>query len=412
MKIFFLLTLITFSQAQAQGEAALRKKIDSVLTDLSTLQNGRKDANLDEIMKTQSFQESQLLNSVMLAYNYLKEYNLTERYVFLSTGMETYAQAKAQDNFKIFNNWLTEANQRIVFLGLPESFYGRWNVYVESVKSQINPLLVTRKNMMIQSNDLLMKRVFNNLNDSKKILYGLEDSVSVKASGIEKKVSVNQMVSSPLPLVGGMIFFVMSLVVFYFSRKKPTYLVRAMELAQKQAEAQAAAASTEFMTTPAQVTKPVAETVIDLDKNFRQVFHDNKFLFETASIKLHHPASSPFKTEITGSREVVNEGINSLLKGTLAIANNSAKKPTHMDWVCKEKSGRIGIEMTLYGMECDQQNLYMQSLLDGYGSAPAHFGRAERILSNNGANVTVTSANNKTTVYLGLDMVNHPFYQN
>lgn len=405
MKIFFLLTLFTFSSAFADNESALRKKIDTVISDLSAYQNSHKTVNIDDVLKTQSIQESQLLNAMLLTYSYLKEYNLTERYVFLFSGLETYAQAKAQDNFKIFENFLTETNQRMVYLGLKPAFYDRWNVYLESMKAQLTPLKMKTRNAPIETDMMVMNRALNNLNDSKKMIYGLDKNLKTNGP------VVTEIVYSPLPFVAGAVFFVMGLGVLFLSRKKSVRVIEipvpttAMTFQPEIMEASP-------MIVPRESIQGEVETLVDIDKKFRKVFDDNKHLLDVSAIKLHSPAQSPFKTEVHGSNEVITEGLNSLLKGTLAIANNAHKKPSHIDWNCKEKAGRIGVEVTLHGVECDQQNLYMQSLLDGYGSAPAHFGRAERILSNNGANVTISSANNKTTVYLGLDAVSHPFYQN
>lgn len=95
--------------------------------------------------------------------------------------------------------------------------------------------------------------------------------------------------------------------------------------------------------------------------------------------------------------------MNYFLKGAIALANGNQKTPTHVDWNCAEKMGRLYLEINLNGLQSDQKSLYLNALMDGIGSAPAHFGRTEQILSEALPVVSLRSTDKKTTVTLSLE---------
>jgi hypothetical protein len=108
---------------------------------------------------------------------------------------------------------------------------------------------------------------------------------------------------------------------------------------------------------------------------------------------------------VNAPQESVYEALDWLLKGTIAIANANANgtKISRMEWNCKEQSGRVSLEFVLHGLECDFKTLYLNTLVDGNFSAPAHFGRSEMALSDHYPTIAFKSGLKKTTVSLGLD---------
>jgi len=142
---------------------------------------------------------------------------------------------------------------------------------------------------------------------------------------------------------------------------------------------------------------------VSLEDECRKILDENSHLLEAAQLKIHPAARSPFKTTINVPHEKVTEALNWLLKGTIAVANSSGAKVSHVEWNCKERSGRISLEFVLHGLECDFKSLYLNTLIDGDGSASAHFGRTEMALNGYLPAVGFKSGNQRTTVSLGID---------
>jgi hypothetical protein len=142
---------------------------------------------------------------------------------------------------------------------------------------------------------------------------------------------------------------------------------------------------------------------VNIEEECKKILEGNNYLLGLSSLKVQPGVRSPFKTTINSSSEKVAEALQWLLKGTIAVVNTSGGKVSHMEWNCKEQDGRVSVEFILHGIEVDFKSLYLNTLMDGSGSATAHFGRSEMTLDGHLPVVGFKCGNRKTTVSLGLD---------
>jgi hypothetical protein len=141
----------------------------------------------------------------------------------------------------------------------------------------------------------------------------------------------------------------------------------------------------------------------NLEDAFKATLQDNSHLIDMANLNVLPYTTSSFNNSLNVSDEKISDGLQYFLKGTIALANGHHKKVSHIDWNCLEKTGRVFLEVNLHGVETDQKSLYASALIDGTGSAPAHFGRTEQLLSGSLPVVSLRTAANKTTVTLSLE---------
>lgn len=143
----------------------------------------------------------------------------------------------------------------------------------------------------------------------------------------------------------------------------------------------------------------------DVELIFQDILKSQEHLFGVSHLALRPRKLSPFKTTVDAPAEMIREGLQSFLRGTLAAANAvpSNGKIDQVDWNCVESNGRIMLELLMVNRRCDTHALYMNTLIDTEASAPAHFGRVEKTLSPLLGTVSIEAVSAGTLVRLGLD---------
>jgi hypothetical protein len=325
--------------------------------------------------------------STIKAYDLLMKNSQKERYNFL------YEASRAQsysypENINALYEWIKQEDKRVYALGLTHQFYQQWKPLVAEIKKAITDLNTERPQIEVKSDarGILLENK-NFLESFQKDLVKIEKSMTDSNQKIENLKRDNESSSksdsnSPATLV----WSTLALIIGFFTAR---LLNRNQKTDNK---------------VQAIVTPPLNQyQETNLQDAFKATLQDNSHLIDMANLNVLPYTTSSFNNSLNVSDEKISDGLQYFLKGTLALANGQNKKVSHIDWNCLEKTGRVFLEVNLHGVETDQKSLYASALIDGTGSAPAHFGRTEQLLSGSLPVVSLRTASNKTTVTLSLE---------
>jgi hypothetical protein len=430
MKFFILITLCTivagFAFASNNVNHVLNK-VDRRLNQYETVKSKipTVERNISIPWAVLDKRESALWASIVDAYDHLKSFAVTERYNFMYEAMRATALGHPK-RVGALKEWLKKENARMVEKKLHPRFYTQWKVLTSHITASINDIARPRPEVRsLVSSPAMIKDSYDFLRELRYDLDAIKTTKSVVASSQPemiipvaslKKSSQNYFIL----LVSSLSFLVIGL--FVGRRNASNDLV--VNNIQEQEVELPALPDEAFETKVEEIQSEInaiAETIeeeiiamsdvqpqfppISLEEECRKMIDDNSHLLEMAQVKVHPVARSPFKTNVNVPTEKVSEALNWLLKGTIAMVNTNGAKVSHMEWNCKEVSGRVSLEFVLHGLECDYKALYLNTLVEGDGSAPAHFGRTEMALEGHLPSVLFKSGNKRTTVSLGLDSI-------
>lgn len=347
--------------------------------------------------------EAQLWTSVLNAYDMLKSNARLERYNFIYEALRA-GSLGHPERIGALEVWIKNENARLQKMGFNPTFYAKWDHYVQEVLTAIKGLNTERPQMQVP----FKKSNSEYITLLKEVREDLKNSVATQAtmSNIEARTSSSKNTSDMMILISAcLVFFAGGYAIS--QRKKPVRKVVKIKERVVYREAPQALPSLpdeafDTVTSEMKINKTTNYST-SLEEECSKVLTDNQHLLEIAALKLTPMTRSPFKSTVNAPSDTVNEALQWLLKGTIAIANTSGSKISHMEWKCIENQGRVSIDFILHGLECDSKSLYLNTLLDGEASAPAHFNRTETTLDGFGANVSFRSGNKKTVVSLGMD---------
>jgi hypothetical protein len=338
--------------------------------------------------------ERNLWTSIVYAYDHLKNFSATERYNFMYEAMRATSFGHPKRVYAL-KAWIKKEDARMVSRGMPANFYLNWTKHVFSINKAIDEVGAPRPTVNIQKTELGMgPETISFIKNLRAQIDQIKPEASKEKFSIGEKVAEKKS-SASLPINVLMSTVLLSILGFYFGRKsKPAKVI----------------IKTIKVPVPKEKTEvtPVIEAQaaqVSLEQEFHKLLTENYHLLEVAQINVNLGNRSPFNSDVNAPRESVYEALKWLLKGTIAIANTSGSRVSHMEWNCKESQGRVTFQFTLHGIECDNDSLYMNALIDGENSAPAHFGRSEQALSGHLPLIQFTSGNRKTSVSLGLDSI-------
>lgn len=364
--------------------------------------------------------ESALWTSITAAYDHLRSYDLQARHRFLYVASRVNAKPHSE-RVKELKKWITEEAHLVQSLGLPSYFYTEWKKKTAAINEAIKGLEAPYPAIEVKP------QIVQVITDDKEFLNEIRDEIQTMASAAEKPVETPAPAPDYSLSIAGLdlnsipgfkhiqyaLYAGVLLVAFLMGftlRKSKDEDLRKLEAEKSAATPPPLPKEVEIK--PEVTVAPVVtassnafffDQGVSLEEECKKIIEKNSHLLQLAQLNVVPVARSPFKTSVDAPAESVAESLNWLLKGTIAIANSGAGKATHLEWHCSEQHGRLSLEFVLHGFECDLKALYLNTLIEGDGSAPAHFGRSEMALAEHLASVGFKSGNKKTTVSLGLD---------
>jgi hypothetical protein len=365
------------------------KKVDRRLKDISTSEN-----NLKIPWEVVDARESRLWATIVDGYDHLKSYGLSERYNFMYEAMRATSLGHPE-RINALRAWLEKENTRFLLKGLRPEFYPRWKIHTQRIFAAIDDISKARPVPVIN-------------NGTSKFLQKIKNDLT--KINAENPPSFYETYAIPLLGCSSLLLLCLG---FFIGKKRNSAPATSTITPVLESSISAMPGipegflDTELPALPDEAFDKPLEKNVNLEEACRTLFETQSELLKASHLNVLSPVRSPFKTNINASSEKVSEAIEWLLKGTLAMVKSSSTKATHMEWNCKEISGRLSLEFVVHGMECDYKALYLNTLKEGAGSAPAHFGRSEMALSEHLPSVIFQSAQKMTIVSLGLDAVGH-----
>jgi hypothetical protein len=386
---------------------AARPEFGGVITRIEAQQSALKNSrhfnhNVEIPWSTIEERERNLFTAILKGYDLLKANNHSTRYTYLYEAVVA-ASKTGNARHNALLDWARGENVRMYSLGLSHTFYNQWKEIAAATQQAINQLNAPKPEVDIK--EILAKKTNAQLAFLESIREDLKSMPASTATKPEvKNVDVsmgNNFQMIMMGLLAGTAFL------FGFilrgGKKKATVrkVIRKKIIVPTSAAMVTNAIEENIPEIPA--SKPKIEYSVNLEEKATSAIEDSMHLFEIAGLKVHQSLRSPFNTQVNAPANKIDEALNWLIKGAIAVANTSDKKASHVEWNCKEQSGRVSLELVFHGIETDSKTLYLNALTDGEGSAPAHFGRTEMALNGHLASVGVKSGGRRTTVSLGLE---------
>lgn len=395
--LFLTSSLLILSSASANTDIAdIQKKIDNKIQTIEQYKETSSKVFVPWSVIDQ--REKAFWTSVVKTYDYMKSFGLTERYFFMYEAMRLTSLGHPE-RIPALKEWIKREHTRLADRNIHPRFFGKWNQHIEEIKNKIEVLGEIRPNVTAPvEND--SKELTSFLRDLKKDIGKIEVKIPIIESAKEKTESDNI-----IAFIGVGLLSLSAGLILARKKNKKAPVRRA---APKKEAAPVVVKETPVILPdlPNEAFDKDPLSVI-LEDECRKIIEDNSHLFELSQLKIHHGLRSPFNTAVYASPEQIKEAINWLLKGTLAIANTNGKKASYLEWNCRENEGRVSLDLILHGLECDQKALYLNTLIEGDGSAPAHFSRSEIALDGHLPSVQFKTGNKRTTVSLGLNAGKH-----
>ena len=386
MKFFFLFLFLSTVSALA-GSNQTSSKINTEVLKLSSVQT-----ELETHTETQGLAAESFWKAIHKGYWFFKSLKRPEAEI--SDYLVSATEAFARNNLKDLYEWLHKQNLRFSKMNYMPVYNSRWKVISTEINESIGTMTEVRRESHRRINTFqsaiagLNKIAIENQQAPVLAVPNLKKP-SLKASAPAFPIEIFALAALLFASVTGNLFFAL----IWAKKKKTSTLPTKEQLS--------------VSTVPSNIYKKFdAEVVhagVSLEEKWRSTLETHDYLLNIADLKVHPSQRSPFNTRLNVPEDKVNEALQWLIKGTLAIANGSSQKATHIDWSCQERNGRVCLEVTLHGIECDAEKLYYNVLSDGSGSAPAHFGRTEMVLSDHLATVGIKSLKKKTIVNFAMD---------
>jgi hypothetical protein len=351
----------------------------------------------EDLLSTAYSRETELWNSITAGYDHLRSYDIDLRHRFLYQASRASAKPVNQ-RVSALRNWIKEQNHLIQRLGQNRNFYIQWNKIHSMVNQAISQYAAPLPDIEVVFSE--------NKGVSADFLSSVKEQIegaiaSATASNMKKpelderseNVDFNQY---GIYLMAMLVSFLMGL---SLAKSKK---VKILEIEKN--DPPPLPVIVPEKTIPTKMSDAVFfDDGVSLEEECRKIIEHSSYLLDIAQLKILPYTRSPFKTKVDAPAKKVSEALSWLLKGTLAIANSNEGKISHLEWHCHEQYGRVSLEFILHGLECDLKGLYLNTLIEGDSSAPAHFGRSEMALADHLASIGFKTGNKKTTISLGLD---------
>lgn len=396
-KLFIVMTLLSSSAFANVNNDKLLNRIDEQLKSIesSIKRSKTTQTNFSDHMENLIHSETLVWSDIADLYELYRSHSVNERYYFLHEAMKASAMPLEQRGFYL-EEWATIMNQRALALRLSPHFEKQWKVKMGSLKTKIENLVnVSRLEVKIADTDI-SKETAQIKEISKEISLTpprvIERKVAIEANNSNQ--NTNQYYFYGAAFLAGLAFS------FLFRRKgkQETTQPIAQNIAPTKAETNFMAASFQNKIQEMDEFRPTT-----LENVSRNSIKRNEHLFNLAMLDVQHQLPSPFNTEVNISQAKLTEAMDWMIKGIISLKNSTHNQEAKLDWVCKSKKDRISVDFILRNVKIDAQKLQENAILNGDGSAPAHFGRCEQILSNHYPVVKIKPSEKHTVISLGIE---------
>jgi len=409
MKFLLALTL-TISYSLSWANSPWNEITIELDNRIEYLQQNPRQQNFSKTIEVSSLQNSNndqiILSQMMAGYNFLKKFSLPYRYQYIYDG--TNALLKGKDSL---SKWIHSANKELQSRNFHPKFYIEWNEHVKDMKSALNQETSkvgtkssTVINEMITIDHSHEVHFLSNL--SKKIV----ELQNKQITQTEKNIDTTSVLTSFLnakkeEFIFGTIGFLALFGCFYSLRtssktkKKKTLKTKQQKHVTTAATKIVKDAIEEFEKS----SQPAVVQKSNLENSYRECLEKNDHLLRQAELNIVNSLTSPFDTEVHVEKERLDQALNFLMRGTLAVVNTAQSKASHLEWNCSKNNNRLSLNLTLHGIHCDEKSLYLNTLIDGDYSGPAFFGRTEQTLEEHSPAVIFKNADKKTIISLTMD---------
>lgn len=363
--------------------------------------------------------DSAFWTATIEAYDFLKVLGLRERYNFIYEATKAISNENSH-KAESLKTWINQENKNIGGLIIHPKYVTTWKNHVAKINSAIDLIASPRPEVQINAPEIRPNKIHQQMiagiqHDLKTIRTALKKEQALNAARTKKEIRTAEAKDEnnySLLIAGCVASLAMGMLI---SRRKTKTVIKQRAVAKTAVKVEKTQALVAPNTVAAKETAPELprEAIarfekedhpgVNLEEQCRKVLSDNTHLLNIAHLNVHPAARAPFKTTVNAPADKVTEAIQHMLKGTIAMANTKGAKISHMEWNCKEASGRVFLEFVLHGFECDYKGLYLNTLIEKEGSAPAYFGRSEMALDGHLPSVIFKSGKGRTTVSLGLD---------
>ncbi|MGE3609943.1 MAG: hypothetical protein AB7I27_10190 [Bacteriovoracaceae bacterium] len=392
-----LIGLITFFHSLS----LMANPIDDAITNLREMSQSMDSAKKSGQIE---FRDNQFWTKVIDAYNFMANNQIEERYVFLYKLSNVFKKSNIEERITDLKNWIQDEDKRISSAKLNYANYNLWKRHYQEISQAIQEIKqVKQLNLPELAFNETIQKLENLKNSPPRIV---ERQKIINKRSIIPVTIENENSNESLPYFLMAIASILAIAIPLF-RKEKMKLKKEIKVIKE---------TVILPQIPNEVEgddKTQGQLLaIDLENKCSEVIQENKYLFEAAGIQIHPKAKSAFNTKISIPESEIESALTGIIKGTLALANCSTKKASHIDWGCKEQFGRVSLEFTIHGINCDTKSVYTHTLIEGDGSAPAHFARAEKSLNSNLGHIALMSNEYRTTISLGMDATSESNYTN
>lgn len=393
--ITFMAFIISTSFAHAQSQTDLASEIENRIANLrNNTQTKLISKNIEVRAKTTLLKEKNLLEGILNGYDHLKKYSVTYRYEYMHKALQAVSSDLNVKNQKL-TTWLEEVNRELLSRKLHEKFSNEWKSHYKNLKQAIHESNTTLESVSFS------EPVAINYNDEINFLVTINQQLAQSATPtlapVESATESNSaeyifnVSAGILMLLGGILIF---------RRPKTKIIYRPVTVKAKSVEEAPLALDGPIELAETQYQE---QEQSNLEASYIECLKRNEHLIKQAELKVLNAIKSPFRSNIAIPQERLDQALNFLLQGTLAVANTSSTKASHMEWNCIDQGGRYSLNLILHGVNCDEKNLFLNTLIDTDFSGPAYFGRAEQTLEEHQPTVLFKSHEQRTTISLSLD---------
>lgn len=337
--------------------------------------------------------EASIWGKIIDIYELYRENGVSERYFFLLEA--TNAMPLPLDQRGVYlEEWAKTMDERAYSLGLSPRFYGIWKQKMSELKMQIKDLVnLSRQTVEIPETPSIPTNKIKELSKSLKTLPPQVVEKKVVVKEVEHKTNYTYLFGS---------FFAGLALMFIFRRKKNVKAapqpVKETTLAAFDVKPQIKEALVEF-----DFEKELSNRPLNLEEISRKCLDKNEDILSLASLNPQHQPPCPFDTSVNIPAEKLADAMNWMIRGIVSLKNTAADKEAKLDWVCKRNKNRVSVDFILKNVKVDAKTLQEDAIINGEGSAPAHFGRCEQILANHFPTVKIKPTDKHTIISLGLE---------
>lgn len=400
-KLFIVLTVLSSTAfANTKNTDQLLGQIDEQVKSIEASIKKAKttQANFNDRIENITHTETQVWSDIADLYELYRSHSVTERYFFLHEAAKASAMPLEQRGYYL-EEWATIMNQRALALRLSPHFDKQWKAKMTSLKTKIENLVkISRQE--VKTADIDVSNEIAKIREVSKSLSMIPPKVIERKVAVETKdtTNTNQFYFIGAAFLSGLAFS------FLFRRKNNKEVAQApvQNVGPTKAAVNFMAAS--FKNRISEMDEFRQTTLEDIS---RTSIKKNEHLFNLANLNVQDQLPSPFNTEINIPQAKLSEAMDWMIKGIISLKNSTHDKEAKLDWVCKTKKDRISVDFILRNVKIDAQKLQENAILNGDGSAPAHFGRCEQILSNHYPVVKIKPSDKHTIISLGLEGYNN-----